>query len=474
MSNSKLFVGQVLEYLDDNKAIIKLLNNKDYTHEPFVKIKPMTNINKTYGYILLIPSDGWRYIIDSKVPALLTELGEDIDLDYAHRSKDDQLEDIAGHTEDIYAGSRRNSARTCIADVEDIEDTSLIKSGENRKKNLFSDQYAETKLLEKYSRAFDGPRYPYKEVMDSIKKDILNKFWNVVNEDTEFTDETGKHYRKKKDQRYIMSKQLTVDNLMTSERDIEDQGSIFIREMNRKFVSDPESPFRDLVFTIHDGYIHITRDGNNLQDYITADLVPGLDNFNWQYGKPIDYETLKLIITGTDIYSDRDEDIKQLQEVKNILSQEYTIVLQPHPQYLWWCIKRLIACWYSSRLMLDSIKRVKILINQWRANSNHRYNRLHGTLPIICVVPRYGKNTAKEVMATLTHYFTLYQNLGWRCSKPSYCKKINDILWYTNGNLDIKYYYRQVARKGNVGRKPFKDNYSHVKGDTDILINVDH
>jgi hypothetical protein len=66
--------------------------------------------------------------------------------------------------------------------------------------------------------------------------------------------------------------------------------------------------------------------------------------------------------------------------------------------------------------------------------------------------------------------FVLYQNIGWSCSKPTYFKKANDLLWYTNGNIDLKLYFRTMKKEfdKSVKNRSFTDNYDKLKITEDL------
>jgi hypothetical protein len=59
--------------------------------------------------------------------------------------------------------------------------------------------------------------------------------------------------------------------------------------------------------------------------------------------------------------------------------QEYLIALQPEPKYQIWVVKRLIMAWYADVDLQNNIRKIKILINQWRARSDQEFNKKNGT-----------------------------------------------------------------------------------------------
>lgn len=459
MYDKNLYVGKVLSNLDNSETIIELLNNKDYYDPGVDKFKAQFNLSNSKGHMIVVPSYGWRYLLEDKVDLVLRRLSENITRG-EERTYGSVGIDISGNTEAIYQDTRRSDVKTCDAPVDDLHDPNVFVNDEERMRNLFGDSNANDTLLNNYKGTSQDP---LSSTMQHIKEDILEKFYPITDTPIEYK-ENGVTKTKKSDERFLTSKQLTVDHLMTNNSDIEREGQILINALKTKFNNADGSPITDLIYTVYNGYVHITRDGLQLTDLITEDLVPGLDIFKWQYGKQIEYDTLKHVVLSSSSQQQVEKVSREMIEVERILSQEYMIILQPQPKYLWWCLKRLIACWYSSQLMIDSIKKIKVLINTWRADSRREHNIKYGTLPMIVIYPRYGVRNAKEVYTTLSKYYSPYHNAGWRCSKPSYSKRVTDLIWYTNGNLDLKYYYRHITGKDNVGSNVFTDNYSKIRG----------
>ena len=157
---------------------------------------------------------------------------------------------------------------------------------------------------------------------------------------------------------------------------------------------------------IHSGYVYITRTGATISDVITKKLVPSLNYFKWQENKPIDYHTLKYVIFQNSFQKNIETNIVQKREAEDILSQEYVIALQPSSYYLLWTIKRLIMIWYGDTVVESNIRKIKILINQFRADPNQDYNKKHGLLPQILIYPRYGSESARIIISRLEYYFS--------------------------------------------------------------------
>jgi hypothetical protein len=129
-------------------------------------------------------------------------------------------------------------------------------------------------------------------------------------------------------------------------------------------------------------------------------------------------------------------------------------------------------CYYADNELQYNIRKIKVLINQWRSRSDRKFNRKFGILPSIVIYPRYGKDSARLVLQKISDYFLLYQNTGWQCSTPSYFTKVNNLIWYTNGAIDLKLYFRKIKKAYNRSVKSniFKDNYSSIKGSENLIL----
>ncbi len=445
--SDKTYFGQVHNKLDDTKYIIKILNDVNYIDNSYEN-----GINR--GYMVLIDSYSWNYVSENKINQLLEQSKN------GNKSNDINYKDLLN--ENIYNDSSNPMA--CGVKIDDIHDPHIYTSDENRKNNLFTDDlvFDDVNIGNEF-------KIPSKENMDELKNH-LHKFYSLRTTSEENPD--GLHDEEPKDMKFIASKTLTVDNLMTNPKEIEREGLIIADKLIDKYVNNRGGKARwllnDLIVKVHtDGYVHVTREGVKLKNIITEDLVPGLSNLVSEYGKPIDYQKLKHLVIHTD--TERNLDKKTYVEAEKILAQENLIILQPKPQFQWWCIKRLMQIWYSSEYMLSNIRKIKILINQYRGDSTKDHNKKFGTLPSIVIYPVYGTQPARSIISTLTKYFTIYNDVGWECSQPSYTKKISNLLWYSNGNLDLKYYYRNVVKNENIESGTFESNFSKLRGGPDII-----
>jgi hypothetical protein len=93
-------------------------------------------------------------------------------------------------------------------------------------------------------------------------------------------------------------------------------------------------------------------------------------------------------------------------------------------------------------------------------------------LPSIVIYPKYGAESARLVLSKLSFYFSLYRNIGWACSDPSYFVKMDALIYYTNGAVDLKMYYRNTLENydsDDVKGDTFTNDYSKLANAKDLL-----
>ena len=254
----------------------------------------------------------------------------------------------------------------------------------------------------------------------------------------------------------VVNKNIAINNLIDDPNDEINEGGKII-----KWIDDvlKKKVFTDLITHIHEGYVYITRKGVNVLDTISKDHV-NLKYFGWQEGKPINYHTLKYVIFQNEYQQNLGDNIDQKREAEDILSQEYVIALQPSPLYQLWTLKRLIMIWYSDPIIEKHIRKIKVLINQYRCDPTKDYNNKNGLLGSILIYPRYGVKSTKELISKIEYYFSLYidensnprfQDIQWVGSNPSYFIKKNSLMFYTNGSIELKNYIKDSITSSNQG-----------------------
>jgi hypothetical protein len=270
----------------------------------------------------------------------------------------------------------------------------------------------------------------------------------------------------------IMFKHILTDNLdiISLGREIIDKIKNKLLEAQQNLLfNDGTKMINDinlfdyLNFEINNGYIIISDRTKKTERVITKDLIPNLDELKDQYDKPIDYNYLKGLIFQNKTTLEINKNKCLLAESLKILSQEYIIALQPKIEYLIWAIIRLILCWYSSEVLNENIYKIKILINLYRARGIKTFNKDNDILPLIMILPNYGKTSALKVVTHINYFFFPYRNLGWVESPPTYFKKVDDLLYYTNGSLNIKKYIKFLLSNKENLEMPFINDYTKVK-----------
>ncbi|CAH6421491.1 Hypothetical protein KVN_LOCUS304 [uncultured virus] len=436
------FIGKVYKCIWDNTAVIcLLLNNKNYI-EPVLQNNDIIKGNHNgKGLFLLLPTYQWTYIDQKKFYKYLNSFPkEKIDeIDFKIKTNynsminnNDKNQTIINHknlTETIEGDKKKKSCDNFVFK----DDSLLTKQGDPDLNNLFTEN-DNIEIIVNYQNSNFVP--PYSEAMDLIQKKLL--LYEEI---------------KETDKQIAVSRMLSLENIINSKYDEEWEAKKIISWLKDKLINDDfykNIGGSGLKLFHHNGYVYILREGIDSKDKITTDLVPNLNYLKWQYGYPIDYNTLKFLLFQNKFQKNIQKDKIIAKEASNILSQEYIISLQPEPEYHMWCVKRLILCWYADTVLQNNIRKIKILINQWRAKGNEKFNIQHGTLPSIVIYPKYGAKSARIVIKKLGEYFFFYKNIGWECSKPSYFIQIDKLMYYTNGLLDLKLYYRHVLSQSKT------------------------
>ena len=223
--------------------------------------------------------------------------------------------------------------------------------------------------------------------------------------------------------------------------------------------------FNYLKFKIAGGYIlieDITKENTNVRT-ITPELVPNLNLLKEQYGNPINYQILSNIILENKSTLDVKKNKEIIVETLNILAQDYFICVQSRVEYLLWTLTRLILCWYADPVLNENIVKIKVLINLYRARGIKDFNKDIGVQPVILIVPKYGRDSALKILSTLSYYFFPYKNVGWKGSSPSYFNKVDDLLYYTNGSIDLKKYIKHLLKTGNEIVSPISNDFTKIK-----------
>lgn len=280
----------------------------------------------------------------------------------------------------------------------------------------------------------------------------------------------------KKDIKTIVNKNIAINNLINNNDDLTNEGNKIISWIDKVLKTEI---FKDLITKIYDDYVYITRKGTKIKDVITKELVPNLKYFEWQYNNPIDYDTLKYVIYQNTFQKKLQENVLQKKEAEEILSQEYVVALQPAPEYQMWTLKRLIMILYGDTAVESRIRKIKVLINQFRADPNQEYNKKNGILPQILIYPKYGVENSRVIISKLEYYFSLYidnifnnkyLNIEWMNSNPTYFLKKNNLIYFSNGSIDLKKYIEDsIKSNNNVSNDIFTEDYTKLINSDKIM-----
>lgn len=212
---------------------------------------------------------------------------------------------------------------------------------------------------------------------------------------------------------------------------------------------DTTNLFDWLGFRIVGGYIEIYKlDEENSSRVITPELIQDLKELSFQYSNPIDYNTLTTIVLKNKTAQDVIINQSMIEEALKILAQEYIICFQPKVELLIWTIIRLIVCWYADPKLFNYVYKIKILINLFRARGDREFNKDQGIYPEIIIMPSYGKKYAIKVLSHLSYFFFPYKKLGSDNSVPTWFDKLDNLMYYTNGSLELKKYVKWLVSSG--------------------------
>ena len=82
--------------------------------------------------------------------------------------------------------------------------------------------------------------------------------------------------------------------------------------------------------------------------------------------------------------------------------------------------------------------------------------------PVILIIPKYGRECALKILSYLTYYFFPYKNVGWKGSSPSFFNKVDDLIYYTNGSIDLKRYIKHLLKSGNKIINPLSNDFTKI------------
>jgi hypothetical protein len=437
------------------------------------------NTQKVYnskGIFLLRPHHEWSYTDEDKLYEILdvnnskNQINKNIETGYKNFINNLKKENMYNQ-----CGSSKNSKKKLKTNDSFFHDgiKGTIHTGYS--KNMSGDEgFKDTYILSQdkpdLNKLFQEKRMDVEFDLKITDKDNFYKLKSKKKKDL-LEIVNNSHNVSDSDKIFVVNENVTVHNIIKHERHLSREALEIEKWIVNKF-DNKKFGLEGLNFEMDEYYLNIRREHKKSTDDITeALLCKALIYFDWQIGKPIQYDTLKYVLFHNSFQKTLKQDMEQQKEAELIFSQEYIIALQPQPIYQLFCIKRLIQVWYGDEELEKNIRKIKVLINQFRCKNNEPFNREHGVLPSIVIYPRYGYKIARVVIERLSLYFTHYTTLGWQNSDPHYFSKRDALMYWTNGAINLKKYYRYAQKNStkSLSNTSFIDNFTRVKNSTNIF-----
>ena len=289
----------------------------------------------------------------------------------------------------------------------------------------------------------------------------------------------AKHLFRAKNEIVVNDLHVIVDELITKEEYEISEGSKILSWIENNLVyyggSDSEyfgyMMFADLLSLQWKGHIFLAKAGITRRNVVTPQLVK-LQHLTYQYNNPINTANLIIQMQTSNVKIPKEKDrlpetsksmlasFENIREEANkILSLEYFICLQPQPRFMLYILKRFVVAWYADIDLIDTVTKVRLLINQYRARRDKKENLKWGVLPSIVIYLRYGAASFNRALSKVNFYLTNYIHTGWVGNEPDYFTKYNDLIYYSNGSPDAKRFFEHlpVSTKMEI-YKPFTIN----------------
>ena len=452
-NSKKVLSGTVIDNLWNGTACVIKLQNQDFTEVSF-KDEPRFNYGK--GYFLLLPDYYWNSLDKPLNDNQKEEYMDSSDSEKYSLDRGDEINNSRNECD----RNRRNNLLMKAPNIESKANLSVKNYEEKQDNERVVSTRLDDKIPSNQELITNNDLYrpllgrPKKDYFSDIKLDIRisseNDILKSLNKSkVKLLNEKLNNFEniESKDIFIVVNKNIAINNLINDPNDEINEGNKIIKWLEEVL---KKKVFTDLVTNIHEGYVYITRKGVKVLDTISKKNVD-LKYFTWQDGKPINYHTLKYVIFQNEFQQNLGDNVEQRREAEDILSQEYIIALQPSPLFQLWTLKRLIMIWYSDPNIENIIRKVKVIINQYRSDPEKSYNNKNGILASILIYPKYGVKNTKYLISRLEYYFSLYidqnsnprfQDIQWNGSNPSYFLKKNSLMFYTNGSIELKNYIK--------------------------------
>ena len=472
-------------------------------------LKDFPEYNEGQNHYLLVPTNHWQYLDNNNFNSLQPTIHNIMDKsinnspfnpnagtsdnnnhpnkvqlvnlvpDVVMPNNDIKLEDHHVNNNNYFVGTSKIKV---VTDRSNDVNTKVFNHFQNFKANI--KQITEDMIIEANNPYYkpllssDGIDFSSNKLDINISgNNVVSKISSLPYEQRKLLIEKLKKFEVilEKDIKFPINKNIAINNLIAEPEDELNEGGKIIKHVNKM-----SSVFTDLQARIHAGYVFFSRKGAVVYDIVTKELVPNLNYFKWQYDKPIDYHMLKYVIFQNEYQKSIKENLIQKSEAESILGLEYIIALQCKSEYMLWCIKKLFMIWYADKDIEHTIRKIKVLINHYRADPFHDFNKVNGILPMIVIYPRYGIENARLLLSKLEYYFSLYlednfnreyQEIFYPNSNPTYFLKKNNLLYYTNGSLDLKMYIKEsLGCDEKIMNDTFSTDMSKINNTHNVII----
>jgi len=170
-------------------------------------------------------------------------------------------------------------------------------------------------------------------------------------------------------------------------------------------------------FNIFNGYLYIIKNGiTNIIDQINT---PGLKILQWQYGIPIDYESLTSVDEiNTETY---------WKEFKKILINHTLIAINVREEYVLYMLKQILYLMFIDEELSTMISKIKVKLN------------MLSDQPPIIICPRYGLWNAQNVIIKLQYYLERIDSIVANDANNIYDDfiKVTNLIFVANAKIKL-------------------------------------
>lgn len=504
--NGQIYSGVVRKILENNTGLLILLSSGQTSPNNPSELTPYLtqSSDDPKRFMLVIETDSWNYSSpDDKISnAFSGSFGFEHKLEHKGELLYDDIRSRTSTLSNKYYSNASEEPNTNVAlaqiiDAQDMDDFAFLLRNDDEYVNTQGrkelELVSQTVVSDDYPvQYYVGDYIPYKTIIGKLEGTILIEKTESIDVDKSENIINKIHNNPTTPYDILITDQDMIYKFVNSTHTMRTEANKIIKFLSDAFFltgeeaeqnADEDKVYGQLKFIYYNGYVHIFRKDIPLKEVITKELLKDTDPENpklkvlgdTEYNIPIRHNVLKYVLFQNELQRTLVVDRQLLREVELILSQEYIIALTPEPRYQLWCVIRLIKLWFGDIDLQNNIRKIKMIVNQYRTRSDKKYNIYNGIRFSIGIYPRYGKTSATIVLKKLIYYFTLYfQAIGWKNNPPSYFKIVNDLIAYTNCSQTLKLYYRKISETNGdkKNHKVFSNNYTmidHPDHNTDIL-----